>query len=182
MSLSVLEHRSVFVSSTFRDMHGERDMIRDLVLPQLSEFAEQNFTDVDFVDLRWGISTADVSAREDKERRVLTICLDRIDETRPFMIVLLGDRYGWIPDKSLLEFAVEGRNFQIKNAESVTALEIEYVLLSDKELMTHCYFYFRELNITVAVMVERKKMKTCRLKVFPDKTIKFSVPESTPQS
>ena len=37
------------------------------------------------------------------------------------------------------------------------------------------------LNKTVFVSVERKKMKTCRLKVFPDKTIKFSVPESTPQ-
>lgn len=38
------------------------------------------------------------------------------------------------------------------------------------------------LNTTVPVLVERKKMKTCRLKVFPDKTIKFSVPESTPQA
>ncbi len=39
-----------------------------------------------------------------------------------------------------------------------------------------------KLNISVAVLVERKKMKTCRLKVFPDQTIKFSVPESTPLS
>ncbi|WP_066684532.1 M48 family metallopeptidase [Christensenella intestinihominis] len=38
-----------------------------------------------------------------------------------------------------------------------------------------------KLNITVSVLVERKKMKTCRLKVFPDKTIKFSVPENTPK-
>jgi len=36
-------------------------------------------------------------------------------------------------------------------------------------------------NTTIPVYVERKKMKTCRLKVFPDKTVKFSVPESTPQ-
>lgn len=38
-----------------------------------------------------------------------------------------------------------------------------------------------DLNIMISVFVERKKMKTCRLKVFPDKTVKFSVPESTPQ-
>jgi len=38
-----------------------------------------------------------------------------------------------------------------------------------------------ELKTTVSVLIERKKMKTCRLKVFPDKTVKFSVPESTPR-
>ncbi|MGI5879870.1 MAG: M48 family metallopeptidase [Syntrophomonadaceae bacterium] len=38
-----------------------------------------------------------------------------------------------------------------------------------------------ELKTTIPVLIERKKMKTCRLKVFPDKTVKFSVPESTPQ-
>lgn len=37
------------------------------------------------------------------------------------------------------------------------------------------------LNITIPISVERKKIKTCRLKVFPDKTVRFSVPEHTPQ-
>jgi len=32
----------------------------------------------------------------------------------------------------------------------------------------------------VLVIIERKDMKTCRLKVFPDKAIKFSVPKATP--
>lgn len=32
----------------------------------------------------------------------------------------------------------------------------------------------------VFVEIERKQMKTCRLKVFPDQTIKLSVPNSTP--
>ena len=41
--------------------------------------------------------------------------------------------------------------------------------------------YLPEFENTVPVFVERKKMKTCRLKVFPDKTIRFSVPESTLQ-
>lgn len=38
-----------------------------------------------------------------------------------------------------------------------------------------------ELKITISVLIERKKMKTCRLKVFPDKTVRFSVPERTPK-
>lgn len=33
---------------------------------------------------------------------------------------------------------------------------------------------------SVPVIIERKNMKTCRLKVFPDKTVKFSVPKATP--
>lgn len=32
----------------------------------------------------------------------------------------------------------------------------------------------------VCVEIERKQMKTCRLKVFPDQTIKLSTPKSTP--
>lgn len=38
-----------------------------------------------------------------------------------------------------------------------------------------------ESKTTIPVLVERKKMKTCRLKVFPDKTVKFSVPVNTPR-
>lgn len=32
----------------------------------------------------------------------------------------------------------------------------------------------------ISVIIERKDMNTCRLKVFPDKTVKISVPKSTP--
>lgn len=39
--------------------------------------------------------------------------------------------------------------------------------------------FLPELKITVSIIIERKTMKTCRLKVFPDKTIKFSVPKNT---
>lgn len=36
----------------------------------------------------------------------------------------------------------------------------------------------KELNTLVLVLIERKKIKNSRLKVFPDKTVKFSVPEN----
>lgn len=36
------------------------------------------------------------------------------------------------------------------------------------------------LKTSIFVVIERKRMKTCRLKVFPDKTVKFSVPLATP--
>ena len=46
-------------------------------------------------------------------------------------------------------------------------MEIQKVLLS-------------EFNKSIPVLIERKSIKTCRLKVFPDKTVKLSVPNSTP--
>lgn len=42
--------------------------------------------------------------------------------------------------------------------------------------------HLQELNTNVSVVIERKNIKTCRLKVFPDKTVKFSVSENTPTS
>jgi len=145
MASSLFEARSVFVSSTFRDMHGERDLIRDVVLTELSDYAEQCATDIGFVDLRWGVRTSEILSEEEKERYVLKVCLDTIDETRPFIIVLLGDRYGWMPKSEMLSDVASEKNFQIKEARSVTALEIEYALTAgDSDKMRHCFFYFRD--------------------------------------
>jgi len=141
---SLFENRSVFVSSTFRDMQGERDLIRDVVLTELADYAEKRSVDIEFVDLRWGVSTSGMDSEDSKEKLILKVCLDTIDETRPFMIVLLGDRYGWTPESSLLEAAAKEKNFTIENAKSVTALEIEYALLGNRDLMRHCFFYFRD--------------------------------------
>lgn len=41
--------------------------------------------------------------------------------------------------------------------------------------------FLPDLLTTVSVLVERKKIKTCRLKVYSDKAIKLSVPERTPK-
>lgn len=43
-------------------------------------------------------------------------------------------------------------------------------------------FNLPELKTSICIVIERKKIKTCRLKIFPDKIVKFSVPESTPTS
>jgi len=40
--------------------------------------------------------------------------------------------------------------------------------------------FLADLDITVPVIVERKKMKNCRLRVLPDKSAKISVPKNTP--
>src|SRR5947209_19958335 len=55
----------VFISSTFRDMHAERDHLVTVVFSELRERVEQLGLEFFDVDLRWGVPDKDV----DGERR-----------------------------------------------------------------------------------------------------------------
>jgi hypothetical protein len=46
--------KSIFVSSTFRDMQAERDMLHLEVIPRLQEKAREYGERISFTDLRWG--------------------------------------------------------------------------------------------------------------------------------
>jgi hypothetical protein len=63
-------NKSIFISSTFRDMQTERDALRDFVLPRVNEFASKYGRAVEIIDLRWGVDTASVS-EEEQNRKVL---------------------------------------------------------------------------------------------------------------
>ena len=45
----------IFISSTFRDMHGERDYLARFVLPEINERVRHLRVRVLFIDLRWGL-------------------------------------------------------------------------------------------------------------------------------
>ena len=55
------------------------------------------------------------------------ICFDEIDNSRPFMIIFLGDRWGWVPDRKFVSDEI-AKKFDSVDGKSVTALEIEYGL------------------------------------------------------
>ena len=138
--------KTIFVSSTFRDMHYERDIIHERVTPALNHAARQYGESVSFCDLRWGVNTSDLES-EEGSRKVLSVCLEEIDRCRPYMLVILGYRYGWIPSTDLIANAADRTAFMIDDLEqSVTALEIEYGALSNPEQMEHTLFYFREFE------------------------------------
>src|SRR5690348_1219615 len=84
----------VFVSSTFRDMHEERDVLVKRVFPQLRKLCEERAVTWAEVDLRWGITTEQVA-----EGQVLPVCLEEIRRCRPYFIGLLGERYGSVPER-----------------------------------------------------------------------------------
>jgi hypothetical protein len=87
----------IFISSTFRDMHAERDVLTREVLPRLREKAEPLGLFIREVDLRWGLTDEQASRGQ-----VLELCLDGIEECRPYFLCLLGKRYGWVPPPDVL--------------------------------------------------------------------------------
>ncbi len=137
---SVWRTRPVFISSTFRDMHAERDWLRHHVFPRLEEELRARDHSFEPIDLRAGVETAQAGSEEVSELLVLKVCLDEIKRSRPFLIVLLGDRYGWVPaaaNEQGLETSPAGK--------SVTALEIEYgILRESSDQRRRCFFCFRD--------------------------------------
>ena len=134
----------LFISSTFTDMMAERDALRDFVFPELAERLRARHIHLEPIDLRWGVETSNKKEQEEKELLVLKVCLDEIDRCKPFLIGIIGDRYGWAPPAGRMKAAENEKNFisAIEN-KSITALEIEYGVLANTEQMKRSRFYFR---------------------------------------
>lgn len=136
--------KSIFVSSTFKDMQWERDMLQSVVVPRLRAFAAQFGESIRCIDLRWGIDTTDLDTEEGC-RKILTVCMDAIDKCRPYMIVFLGERYGWVPEPGLIRDAARRKKYAPGPLEkSVTELEIEYGAFYGEGKLSRCLFYFRK--------------------------------------
>lgn len=93
---------NIFISSTFKDMDAERDVIKYNVIPLLNGRYRQYGIEFHAVDLRFGVNTENMSEEESQDA-VLDICLSQIDSSRPFFIALIGDRYGWVPERERME-------------------------------------------------------------------------------
>lgn len=141
-----------FVSSTFEDMQLERDTIALKVLPALKSEVNELGDDVDFRDLRWGINTKDDLDDEARLNHILEVCFREIYECRPFVIVLLGERYGSVPSENSLECVLKRMNFSSEKnftidevrGKSYTALEIEYGPFADEETFNNTLFLIRK--------------------------------------
>ena len=137
--------RPVFISSTFRDMHAERDYLARYVFSELEERLRARRHDLVPIDLRWGVETLSVDDERAKQLLVLKVCLAEIERSRPFFVGLLGDRYGWVPSPVRMQTAVQEAGFETDVAgTSITALEIEYGALAGPEQRRRCFFYLRE--------------------------------------
>jgi WD40 repeat protein len=128
----------VFISSTFRDMHAERDHLVKVVFPALRELLEKYRVYLIDIDLRWGVT------REQAENdQVLGLCLEQIKECQPFFIGILGKRYGWVPTQFPIDALKKYGWVQHHSGKSVTELEIIQGVLQSPQMCARAFFYFR---------------------------------------
>ena len=140
----------VFISSTFRDMHEEREILVKRVFPELRNLCDKRGVTLTEVDLRWGVTD-----EQKAEGRVLPIILEEIERCRPYFIGILGERYGWTPEephpevdalpKSSLwqRILTKSPHRQPEPGRSVTELEIARGVLQNPAMAKHAFFYFR---------------------------------------
>ena len=141
----------VFISSTFRDMHAERDHLVKVVFPDLRERLEKHRIHLVDIDLRWG-----VTAEQSDNDLTLDLCLDEIKRSRPFFIGIVGQRYGWVP-KKLPEAALKKYGWiQGMTGRSITELEILHGVLNDPKMRSHAMFFFRKDDFIASVPKELK--------------------------
>jgi len=116
---------SVFISSTFRDMHSERDILIKQVFPRIRERLTTHRIRLIDIDLRWGIT-----AEQAENDKTIEFCLDSIEGCRPFFIGILGERYGWIPESAPGSVEARFPHTVAENGNSITAMEIIHGVLA----------------------------------------------------
>jgi telomerase protein component 1 len=136
----------VFISSTFRDMHAERDHLVKVVFPALRERLEEYRIYLVDIDLRWGVT------RERAENdQVLDLCLRRIEGCRPFFLGILGERYGWVPMRYSAGALTKFGWIQQHTGKSVTELEILHGVLQNARMRRRAFSYFRDPDALFAI-------------------------------
>lgn len=85
-----------FISSTFKDFEGERNILQKFVFPKLKDLCHENGFGFQPIDLRWG-----VKEEAGYDQQTMNICLNEIkrssSEPSPNLLLLVGQRYGWVP-------------------------------------------------------------------------------------
>ncbi|XP_008297460.1 telomerase protein component 1 [Stegastes partitus] len=137
----------VFISSTFRDMHSERDVLVRSVFPELRRRAAQHRIHLQEVELRWGVT-------EEESERAAQLCLSEVCRSQ-MLVGILGERYGTAPPKpdlpdlpqySWLASAPEGL--------SITEMEIrQFEALYPNVAHQRMFCYFRDPNIVKSIPV-----------------------------
>ena len=144
MKNNLIDNRQIriFISSTFQDMQDERDYLMKRTFPKLRKLASQRDITLIELDLRWGITE-----EESKSGKVVEICLREIENSVPFFIGIIGNRYGWVPEaKDLSEDLIvrfPSVNNYLDQHLSVTEMEMQFGVLERPEDM-HAYFYIKE--------------------------------------
>ena len=142
----------VFISSTFRDMHGERDLLTRFVFPELRSRCLRRNICLYEVDLRWGVTESDA-----RSHKAIEICLQEISRCQYF-IGLIGQRYGWAPEQYQVPDSPEYDWVrEYPSGRSITELEMYHAALCDTDkVVGKAFFYFRDLAINNQIPEDMK--------------------------
>ncbi|XP_056246593.1 telomerase protein component 1 isoform X2 [Seriola aureovittata] len=140
----------VFISSTFRDMHAERDILVRSVFPELRRRAAQHCLYLQEVELRWGVT-------EEESGRATELCLSEVCRSQ-MMVGILGERYGLVPSKPVLpDLPQYSWLASAPGGLSITEMEIrQFQALFPDTAHQRMFCYFRDPNITKSVPVAWK--------------------------
>ena len=134
----------IFISSTFQDMQEERAELVTKVFPELRKIAAARDVTMTEIDLRWGISK-----EESESGKVIQICMNEIENSRPYFIGIIGDRYGWCPNLNevsnnvLLSERYPWMKEDASNELSITEMEMQYGVLRNPEHI-NAFFYIKK--------------------------------------
>ncbi|XP_033102323.1 telomerase protein component 1-like, partial [Anneissia japonica] len=175
----------LFVSSTFADLHAEREVLVKKVFPDLKEFCEERHLHLVECDLRWGVP------KDSTTRTILCTCLDEIqichDETngKGFFLNMLSERYGWIPSEDDVPSDIASK-YQWIPGFSITHMEIvngayrtrnpnAVFLLKDSSFLDTLAEEFREsfVDTEPLAVAQLKELKRSLRKRFPNQVLDY---------
>lgn len=147
---------TIFISSTFNDMHAERDYFIKEVFPELDSWGKKHKIQTAYVDLRYE------NIEENENKCAVGTSLKHIDKSRPFFLCFIGQRIGWIPNfENDIDEETKYKYPSIRELiddKSITEIEIEHSLfhplsqrINEKEIRKcpqtkHNLFFFRQNN------------------------------------
>lgn len=147
----------VFISSTFSDMQGERDVVVHSVFPRLREEFGRRLVDVTEVDLRWGIPEEQLD-----DCGILEICIDEVLHCAPFFVGIVGNRYGTIASnasvKSLPEKLRNALGDDIPDEISITELEMRAGVFVPGNSAFSCFFLKNDVSGVASAPPTVKKL------------------------
>src|SRR5262249_32272325 len=133
----------LFLSSTFRDMQIERDILARLVLPRQRAMLAGQGAALQEVDLRWGVTAAMASAGG-----ALVVCLRQVAECFPLVLGLLGRRAGGAPPRIVVEQFDPAFAEALPKGASFTEAEMRYA----------AYLARHEPDVKLLIMVRSDRL------------------------
>ena len=116
----------LFISSTFNDLIEERNTLQNEVFPEIKQFCKSYGYSFEPIDLRWG-----VSSEAGLDHKAMEICINEVEKVfnypKPNFLIMLGNRYGWIPVPTEIEEEYFEKLLLVTQAEEKKLLDKWYM-------------------------------------------------------